>query len=378
MKRPYQICVNCIMDTTDPDIVFDNAGVCNHCKEYAERARRELHLGEYGQEELRKLISDIKEKGKNKEYDCVIGLSGGVDSTFVAYKVKQLGLRPMAVHLDNGWDEELAVANIEQIVKKLEFDLHTYVIDWEEFRDIQVSFFKSSTSNIEIPTDHAIWAIIVKTAAEKGIGYFISGINLATEGVLPRSWGYDSFDLRFIRAVQRKFGKVQMRSFPQLGFLSQLYYLGLNGLRVVPLLNYMDYDKDAAKRLLEKEIGWRDYGGKHYESIFTRFFQGYILPRKFGYDKRRAHLSSLISSGQMKRSEALEIIMHDPYPSDDMMREDKAYVIKKLGLNEVEFEQIMATPVKSYRDYPNDKALRQALLTMYRSAAKLRDVFSGD
>jgi len=365
------------MDTTDPNIKFDNAGVCNHCKEYAEMARKELHSGEQGQMELNKLISVIKEKGKNKEYDCVIGLSGGVDSTFVAYKVKQLGLRPLAVHLDNGWDAELAVANVEQIVKKLEFDLHTYVIDWEEFRDIQVSFFKSSISNIEIPTDHAIWAIVVNTAAERGIKYFISGVNLATEGVLPRSWGYDPLDLKFIRAIHRKFGTVQMHSFPQLGFLPKFYYLYLQRLRVVPLLNYMAYDKDAAKRLLEKEIGWRDYGGKHYESVFTRFFQAYILPRKFGIDKRRAHLSSLVCSGQMERMEALEIIMHDPYPSDDMMREDKAYVIKKLGLNEVEFERIMAAPVKTFQDYPNDNALRKVLLTMYRSAVKLRDVFSG-
>lgn len=366
------------MDTTDPNIKFDNAGVCNHCKQYAEMARKELHSDEQGQMELNKLISVIKEKGKNKEYDCVIGLSGGVDSTFVAYKVRQLGLRPLAVHLDNGWDAELAVANVEQIVKKLDFDLHTYVIDWEEFRDIQVSFFKSSISNIEIPTDHAIWAFIVKTATERGIKYFISGVNWATEGILPTGWEYDSFDLKFLRAIHRKFGTVQMRSFPQLGFLSQLYYLGLQRLRIVPLLNYMDYDKNAAKRLLEKEIGWRDYGGKHYESIFTRFFQGYVLPRKFGYDKRRAHLSSLICSGQMTRSEALEIITQNPYPSIEMMHEDKAYVIKKLGFSEAEFEQLMAAPVKSYREYPNDKVLRQTLYTMYRPAVKLSDIFSGN
>jgi len=335
-------------------------------------------LGERGRSDLDKIVNAIKKAGKGREYDCIIGLSGGVDSTLVAYKVKQLGLRPLAVHLDNGWDSEMSVANVEQIVKKLEFDLYTCVIDWEEFRDLQVAFFRSSISNIEIPTDHAIWAMIVKAATDRGVKYFISGHNLATEGVLPRSWGYDAFDLKFIRAVHRKFGKVQMRSFPQLGMLPRLYYIYLQQLKSVRLLDYVDYNRSEAKRLLEKEIGWRDYGGKHYESIFTRFFQGYILPRKFGIDKRRAHLSALICSGQIERAQALEIITQDPYPSVEMMREDKEYVIKKLKLSDAEFEQIIAEPVKSYRDYPNDDALRQALLTIYRSAIKIRDIFFGN
>jgi N-acetyl sugar amidotransferase len=365
------------MDTSDQDIEFDHAGVCNHCKEYAERARRELHPGERGRDDLDKVVSAIKKAGKGKEYDCIIGLSGGVDSTLVAYQVKHLGLRPLAIHLDNGWDSEMSVANIEQIVKKLEIDLYTYVIDWEEFRDMQVAFFKSSISNIEIPTDHAIWALIVKAATERGIKYFISGHNLATEGVLPRSWGYDAFDLRFVLAIQRKFGTVKLRTFPRLGLMPRLYYIYLQNLRAVRLLDYVDYNRNEAKRLLEREIGWRDYGGKHYESVFTRFFQGYILPRKFGIDKRRAHLSALICSGQIQRSETLEIITHDPYPSVEMMREDREYVIKKLGLSEAEFEQIMAEPVKSYRDYPNDDELRQTLLAIYRLKVKISDMFSG-
>lgn len=364
------------MDTSDQDIEFDNAGVCNHCKEYAERARRELHPGEGGRNDLDRVVRAIKKAGRGKEYDCTIGLSGGVDSTLVAYRVKQLGLRPLAIHLDNGWDSEMSVANIEQIVKKLEIDLYTYVIDWEEFRDMQVAFFKSSISNIEIPTDHAIWALIVKAATERDIKYFISGHNLSTEGVLPRSWGYDAFDLKFIRAIQRKFGTVEIKSLPQLRLMPRLYYIYLQNVKAVRLLDYMDYNRNEAKRLLEREIGWRDYGGKHYESVFTRFFQGYILPRKFGIDKRRAHLSALICSGQMKRSEALEIIASDPYPSVEMMREDREYVIKKLGLSEAEFDQIMAAPVKSYRDYPNDNAVRQALLAIYRLKVNISDMFS--
>jgi len=240
---------------------------------------------------------------------------------------------------------------------------------------MQVAFFKSSVSNIEIPTDHAIWALIVKAATERGIRYFISGHNLATEGVLPRSWGYDAFDLKFIEAIQRKYGTVQMRTFPRLGFIPRLYYIYMQQMKSIRLLDYIDYNREEAKRLLEQEIGWRDYGGKHYESVFTRFFQGYILPRKFGIDKRRAHLSALICSGQMKRSEALEIIKCDPYPGVEMMREDREYVIKKLGLGDVEFEQIMAAPVKSYKDYPNNDALRQMLLAMYRFSVKISSVF---
>ncbi len=353
MTRPYQICVYCVMDTTDPVIVFDNASVCNHCKEYAERARRELHLGEQGLKELSELISVIKKNGENKEYDCVIGLSGGVDSTLVAYMVKQAGLRPLAVHLDNGWDDELAVANIEKTVKKLDADLYTKVIDWDVFKDLHLAFLKASEPNSEIPTDHAIVATLFHTAAEKGIKYIIHGGNIVSEAIMPRSWGYDAQDFFYIKAIHKKFGNTSLISFPHLDLLHWIYFLFIRRIRYIPLLNYVPYVKKDAKVLLEKELGWEDYGSKHFESVYTRFFQGYILPKKFGFDKRRAHLSTLICSRQITRDEALKELEHNPYPTEKMMNDDKEYVLKKLGLSDEEFENIMAIPLKTYKDYPN-------------------------
>jgi len=377
MRKSYQICTRCVMDTTDPDIKFNEDGVCNHCRNYDLRAAKDIFQGEEGKEKLLKLVQRIKKDGRGKQYDCVIGLSGGVDSSLVAYYVKQLGLRPLAITLDNGWNSETSESNIDNIVKKLGFDLYKYVIDWEEFRDLQVSFFKSGICNLEIPTDHAISAIMVNTATKKGIKYFITGYNLATEGILPDSWGYDSFDLKLIHAIHRKFGKVPLSSFPQLGLLPRLYYVYMQRLREVPLLDYVDYNRSEAELLLKKEIGWRDYGGKHGESIFTRFYQGFIATHKFGYDKRRAHLSSMICSGQMTRIEALEIVMKDPYPSSELLHEDKEYVIKKLGFSEEEFDQLMAAPVKTYREYPNDDALRQTLRMVRSLLLKMKGVFQG-
>lgn len=353
MNKSYQICNRCVMDTSDPDITFDIVGVCNNCNEYDARARRELHLGAQGEMELGKLVSVIKKHGKNREYDCVIGLSGGVDSTFVAYKVKQLGLRPIAVHLDNGWDAELAVANIERTVKKLDISLLTYVIDWNVFRDLHLAFLKASEPNSEIPTDHAIVAILFRTAAEKGIKYLIHGGNIVSEAIMPSSWGYAAQDFLYIESIHKKYGTTSLKDFPHLNAFMWSYYLFIKRLRYVPLLNYMPYVKKDAKKILEKELGWQDYGPKHFESIYTRFFQGYILPRKFGFDKRRAHLSTLICSCQITREEALEEMRHDPYPDEKMMNEDKEYVIKKLGLSVGDFDNIMSARPKTYKDYPN-------------------------
>jgi len=361
MSNSYKICTKCIMDTTDLNIYFDENGVCNHCKEYEERAKKELHYDKAGQEKLHQLVNKIKKEGKNKKYDCIIGLSGGADSSTVAYMVKILGLRPLALHLDNEWDSEIAVHNIENIVKKLNIDMHTYKVDWEEFRDLQLSFLKSSISNCEMITDHAITALMCQTAAKEKIKYIIHGGNIVTEAVLPKSWGYNNNDWRIIKGIQKKFGTVKLKKYSHLSLFNWLYYIFMKRIKFIPLLNYVPYVKKDAKKLLEKKLGWNDYGGKHYESIYTRFFQGYYLPVKFGFDKRRAHLSNLICSQQSTREEALEEISSDPYPTEEMKKRDREFVIKKLGLTEKEFENIISRPIKSFEDYPNNNFLFKKL-----------------
>lgn len=357
MKKEIIKCTRCIMDTTAVEIVFDENGVCNFCKHYYEVTTKDLYSDDNGKARLDLLISQIKEKGKNSKYDCLIGLSGGVDSSYVAYLVKKkYGLRVLAIHLDNGWNTELAVANVEQIVKRLDIDLITNVLNWREFKDIQTSFLKSSISNIEIPTDHAIWATLIKTAGKMGIPYIISGNNVVTESIMPESWLYGSKDSKLIKGLHKKFGKVKLKTYPSLTTIDYVDYLLLRGIRWVPILNYVPYVKDEAKKLLIDELGWRDYGGKHYESIFTRFFHAYYLPKKFGYDLRMSYLSALICSGQMTREKALEEIAIPPAPVE-LLSQDKSYVIKKLGLTNEEFNEIMEAPNKTFRDYPNNDSL---------------------
>jgi len=350
------VCTRCVMDSTAREIIFDENGVCNFCKYYDEVRTKDLYQDDIGKQKLEALIKQIKEKGKNSDYDCLIGLSGGVDSSYVAYLVKKFGLRALAIHLDNGWNTELAVANVEQLVKRLEIDLKTYVLDWKEFKDIQTSFLKSSISNIEIPTDHAIWAILIKTAGKMRIPYIIAGNNVVTESIMPESWLYGSKDSKLIKAIHRKFGKVKLKTYPSLTTFNYIDYLLVRGIRWVPILNYISFKKDEAKKFLMEELGWRDYGGKHYESIFTRFFHTYYLPEKFGYDLRKSYLSAMICSGQMTREKALEELLNPPAPKE-LLNQDKEYVIKKLGLTQHEFEQILKVPNKTFADYPNRDSL---------------------
>lgn len=342
------------MDTTDPDIQFDDQGICNHCRIYDQVVRDYVLTGEQGQRKVEELAARIKRDGTGKQYDCIIGVSGGVDSTYVAYKVKQLGLRPLAVHLDNGWDSELAVKNIEQTLKCLGIDLYTHVLDWEEFRDLQLSFLKASTPDSEIPSDHAIVSLLYHMAKKVGTKYVITGYNLRTESHLPVAWSQGHFDWKYIASVHKQFGTAPLKTFPR------MHLLALLDSRVnqewVHILNYVDYSKTQAMPVLEREIGWKYYGGKHYESIYTRFYQGYWLPRKFGYDKRRTHMSSLICSGEMSRDAALEALKLPTY-DPGLQEEDIEYVIKKFEITEEEFERMMALPKKSYWDYPSYRGI---------------------
>jgi len=362
----YQICKKCIMDTSDPDIFFDKKGICNHCARYEKVSNSVL-----SKNNLESIIEKIKKSGQGKKYDCIIGLSGGVDSSMVAYVVKQHGLRPLAIHVDNGWNSELSVANIEKIVKNLKIDFRTYVIDWEEFKDLQLAFLKSSESNIEIPTDHAIVAALYKTAIEFNVKYILHGGNLKTEAIMPFAWGYDAKDLKHLRAIHTLFGRKRLKTFPTLSIWSIFYYTLIKKIRYIGILNYIEYEKDKAKVILRNELGWREYGKKHEESIFTRFFQNYILPKKFGIDKRRAHFSTLINSGQMTKEDALGEMGKPLYESANIENEEKEYVIKKLDLTSKKFEEIMMSPPKSYKSYPNDDVFIKKLVFLYVFIKKL-------
>jgi len=345
-----EMCKRCIFDESIPSISFDDEGICNYCRQYDETAKKELFSKEEGEKRLRKIIREIKKRGEGKKYDCLIGLSGGVDSSYVAYLVKQFGLRPLAVHLDNGWNSELSAQNIKSIVEKLNIDLYTHVINWEEFKDMQISFLKASVVDIEMLTDHAIKAIMIRLANNERIKYYIGGSNIVTEAIMPDSWSYAKWDYKNIKAIQKKFGNKKIRTFPHYNLLQKI--MTEFRLKNISILNYIDYNKTEAVRILEREFDWKNYGGKHYESIFTRFYQTYILPVKFNADKRKAHLSTLICSGQISRDEALKEL-DKPIDKLDNLEREKAYVLKKLNLNETEFASIMSTPIRSHLDYPN-------------------------
>ncbi len=349
------------MDTVcDPSISFDDQGLCSHCIRHDQLLATRVLRGAAGEQALAAVVERMKAAGRGKEYDCIIGVSGGVDSTYVAYVVKRLGLRPLAVHFDNGWNSELAVSNIEKVLKRLNIDLFTYVVDWEEFRDLQLSFLKASTPDGEIPTDHGIFALLWTEAARRGIRYIISGMNFATEAASVPDWSYGHSDWKYISAVHRRFGSVRLRTYPHFSLTDLGWINVVRGIRTVSILNYMDYRKADAMRILQDELGWVYYGGKHYESIYTRFWQGYVLPRKFGIDKRYGHFSDLINAAQMQRQAALEEIKTEPYPAQ-LAAQDRSYVSKKLGLSAGDFDALMALPRRTFRDYPNNFATVQRL-----------------
>jgi N-acetyl sugar amidotransferase len=358
------------MDTTDPEIRFDGNGICNHCRAYDTIAAKYLFTGEEAKRKLNQIVDEIRKAGKDNEYDCLIGLSGGLDSSYLAYWANKLGLRPLAVHFDNGWNSEVAVRNIEKIVKKLGWSLYTYVVDWEEFKDLQLAFLRASVVDIEMVTDNANNAVLNKVANEKNIKYNLKGANVVTEALMARLWNYSKIDTRNIKAIHKRFGKKKLKTYPMIGpFKHKIYYPFIKKIRRVSILNYVPYIKKDAIAVLEEEFDWKIYGDKHCESIFTRFFQGYILPTKFSIDRRKAYLSNLICSGQMMRGDALNIMKNDPYTPEEL-QEEKEYVLSKLGLSEREFEEIMNLPIKSHWDYPSFQVLR----TLWHKIANLLGV----
>jgi N-acetyl sugar amidotransferase len=337
----------------DRHIRFNEEGLCHHCQRYDRLRPSRMLTGDTGRRKLSEIVARIKRDGRGREYDCIIGVSGGVDSTYVAYLVKQHGLRALAVHLDNGWDSELAVNNIERVLTKLGIDLFTYVLDWEEFRDLQIAFLKASTPDGEIPTDHAIVAVLWREAARRGIRHIVSGMNFATEAISVPDWSYGHTDQRYIKDIHQRYGSVPLKTFPTITLPYLLLYVNLIcGVRIVSMLNYVDYRKEDVIKLLQNELGWVNYGGKHHESVYTRFYQGYVLPRKFGVDKRYGHLSDLINGGQISRDEALKQIQEPPY-SEELQQRDVEYVCKKMGFTRAQFDQIMSAPPRTFREYKN-------------------------
>lgn len=345
------------MDTSDPDIQFDATGICNHCASYDERVSTFVRTDSSGRQEIESIVGRMKKEGQGKDYDCAIGLSGGVDSSYAAYvAVKEFGLRPLAVHVDGGWNSELAVKNIENIVSKLGIDLYTEVIDWEEMKDLQVAFLKSGVANQDVPQDHAFFAALYREATRQKLRFVISGGNFVTEAVMPFEWAYDAMDLTHLRAIHKRFGARRLTSYPLVNpFMYYLVYPYVKRMEVVRLLNYVDYDKAQAIGTLERELGFRYYGGKHFESRFTKWQQLHYRPTRFGFDERRAYLSTLVLSGQMTRDEALEEIERSGFKPGELERET-AYVCDKLGLSPTEMDEIMTSPTKTFRDYPSQYA----------------------
>lgn len=354
--RPYQQCSISVLDTiADPDISFDKEGICNYYHQYLLKEKELVFNSAEGERKLAAVVEKIKLAGKGKPYDSIMGVSGGVDSTYLALQAKKLGLRPLLVHFDNGWNSELAVKNIENIISRLGFDLYTLVVDWEEFKDIQLAYLRASVVDIEAITDHAIIATMYKLAVEKNIKYILSGNNVVTENVLPPYWIFNKIDHKNLLDIHRKFGQRKLKTFPLFTTLLKKQ-VAVRKIESPTLLNLMPYNKAEVKKIISEELGWRDYGGKHYESVFTRFYQGYILPNKFKIDKRKAHLSNLVFSGQITKEEAIKELGTSIYP-EEVFQSDYEFVLKKFGLSEAAFAGIMQLPRREHTEFNTEKPL---------------------
>lgn len=347
------------MDTSVLDINFDNNGVCNYCTKFIKRSNRVLNADPYSKkEELDRLVNEIKRAGRDKPYDCIVGVSGGVDSSWVLVNAVRLGLRPLPVHMDNGWNSELAQNNIANLVNPLGLDLYTHVIDWDEYRDLMQAFFDADVLDIELLYDNAMLAVNYQMAKKYGVKYILAGDNMATEGMsMPPGWNWLKFDKRNIKAIGRRNNVRKLRTFPAVGTVGFFFYEYILRIKWVHFLNLFEYNKFDALSELKEKYGYKPYPYKHYESIFTRFYQGYLLPRKFGVDKRRLHLSTLVNTGQLSRVEALAQLSGIPYASEQNQKDDIRYFLKKMGWSRKQLEEYLARPEKRHTEYPSEKKL---------------------
>jgi N-acetyl sugar amidotransferase len=363
--QQFKICSRCLLDSSVTSIRFDETGVCNFCHNH-DFLMQYYPDGPSGTQELERLIETIKIKGKGRAYDCIIGVSGGTDSTFVLYQAVKMGLRPLAVHFDNGWNSDNAVTNIKNVTNKLNVDLDTYVVEWEEFKDLQTAFLKASVPCIEAPTDVGIHGALLRAASRENVQFILGGQSFKTEGTVPREWSY--LDGLYIKSVHAKYGRVPLRSFPNLTLAQIGYYIFLKRKRQVPILNYIQYDKEKAKAELREVFGWRDYGGHHYENIYSKFAFGWYLPHKFGIDKRKVSLSGPVRSGQMSRDEALRQLMTPPPVSPEIVE----YTREKLNLSKSEFQAILQTPPHTYKDFYTSEDILKFLKKPIWTATQLK------
>lgn len=359
MSTTYQICTRCVLDTTAKEISFDKDGICNYCTDFVRRSSKMLN--ENAEEKKHKLdafVVKVKEAGKGKKYNCIVGVSGGADSSWTLVQAVKLGLKPLAVHMDNGWNSELAQNNISNLVNKLGVDLYTHVIDWAEYKQLMQAFFDADVIDVELLYDNAMLAVNYKLAAKYGIKYILSGSNQATEGIYtPNGWNWYKFDKRNIKAIGKRFAGINPKTFPYFSTIDYLWYQFGRSIKWAAPLDLMEYNKAEAMNYMKEHYGYKLYPYKHYESVFTRFYQGYILPNKFNVDKRLLHFSALVVSGQITREEALERSKGIAYPSVEELENDKEYFLKKMGWKVEDLVQYLARPEVSHSAYPTEKPL---------------------
>jgi N-acetyl sugar amidotransferase len=348
-------CKRCVLTSADdPALSVSADGICNHCRSYDENLPKIVLEGEAGRQEWARQVERMKAAGKGKDYDCILGVSGGRDSTYLALMAKEAGLRVLCVHLDNGWNSREATSNITNIIRKLGFNLYTHIVDWEEFKDVQLSYFKAGVLDLDVPTDHAMLACLYQQAINHKIKYILSGHNYATEAILPSNFNFDKGDAQNLINIHKKFGTVPLRTFPLFRQKEKLLVSRYYKLKSIRPLNWIHYNKEEAKKEIAAKLGWKEYGAKHFENIFTRFYQGYILPTRFNIDKRKAHFSTLICSGQMTRDEALKELEKPPY-DPEVYKIDRAFVLNKFNLNEEQFEKFMTMPIIPHEAYGVEK-----------------------
>lgn len=359
MNKHYQVCTRCVMDTSALDITFDDNGICNYCNEFVKNSGHILHKDPaQRKQEFDGLVAKVKAEGRGKPYDCVIGVSGGVDSSWVLLEAVKSGLRPLAVHMDNGWNSELAQNNIANLVSGLGVDLHTHVIDWVEYRKLMQAFFDADVIDVELLYDNAMLAVNYRLAAKYGVKYILAGTNQSTEGMrMPLGWNWYKRDKKNIQMIGRKFGNVTLKTYPAISTLGHMWFRYVQGINWVSLLDYTEYNKLDAMTTLNKGYGYKPYPYKHYESIFTRFYQGYILPEKFHIDKRRVHLGTLVVSGQMSRDDALRKLEQIPYPSNEELEDDKQYFLKKMNWTKEKLAEYLVRPAIPHQLYGTEKDL---------------------